>query len=162
MPAATIPASNANPSRLEPITLFPSTTVTGTAAGSADSAAYGDPVNIESLKPVTAVQLELDVSAAAKEVGDTLDVAVQTSLDDTNWFDICAFTQVLGNGGAKRHIAKLDASLAQATFEVASALSAGAIRNIIGRRLRVKYVTTNDADDPVDTSFTFSVHAVLL
>jgi len=149
-------------SKQEPLTLFASATVTGSSAGGSDAARYGSAVNIQEPGPIVALLLQLDVTAAAKEVGDTLDAYVQTQLDDTNWIDICHFTQVLGNGGAKRHIAKLDASLAQATFEAAASLNAGAIRNIIGRRLRVKYVTTNDADDPADTSFTFSVKAVVL
>jgi hypothetical protein len=146
----------------KPITLFASTTVVGITKSTSDAARYGSAFQLAPYDgaPVNALLAQLDVTAGAADAGDALDVAIQTSLDNTNYFDVCAFTQVVGNAAVKRHIAKLDNSLAQATFESSAALTAGNIRNVIGKWLRVKYITTNDADNTVDTSFTFSVVVV--
>lgn len=101
-----------------------------------------------------ALNLQLDVTVAATDAVDTLDVFVQTTIDGTNWIDVAHFTQVVGNGGAKRHVMKINATEPQATFEVATALAAGAVRNHTGVRWRARWVIV-DAD--VDGSFTFSV-----
>lgn len=99
----------------------------------------------------------LNVTAAATDVGDTLDVQVQTTLDGgTTWTPIAAFTQCLGNGGAKTHIAKVSSDGAVTMFENAATLSAGSIRNLCGDQYRVRWVIV-DAD--ADASFTFSVTA---
>lgn len=98
----------------------------------------------------------LDVTAAATATGDTLDVLVQTRIG-ANWVDVVAFTQVLGDGGAKRYYAKISATEAQDDFESASGLSAGAVRNLIGDEWRARWAIT-DADTE-DVSFTFSVTA---
>jgi len=97
----------------------------------------------------------LDVTAAATDAGDTLDVKVQCRLDGTNWIDVASFTQVLGNGGAKRHIAKVSADAAQAMF-ADTALAAGSVRNLLGEVWRVTYAQV-DADS--DGTFTFGVTA---
>lgn len=48
----------------------------------------------------------LDVSEAANDVDDTLDVKIQHSPDNGfTWDDIVHFTQVLGNGGAVKEMA---------------------------------------------------------
>ena len=98
----------------------------------------------------------LDVTAAATDAADTLDVKIQTLLDGTNWTDVCAFTQVLGNGGAKRYVGKIAAAVANAEFEVGTALAAGNIRHLFGDEYRAVW-TIVDAD--VDASFTFAVTA---
>lgn len=131
-----------------PITLLASTT---TAAGAVTATSTA--VHIPG-KP-TAVAFVLDVTAAATDAGDTLDVKVQCRLDGTNYVDVCSFTQVLGNGGAKRHIGKINTDIAQAMFADA-ALAAGSIRNLIGEVWRVSY-TQVDADN--NASFAFSVTA---
>lgn len=52
---------------------------------------------------VSEVVVQLLVSAAASEVSDTLDVYVDVSYDGgTEFLNIGHFTQVLGNGGAKK------------------------------------------------------------
>src|SRR3954462_5183744 len=61
-------------------------------------------------RPPNGFVFVLDVSAAATDVGDTLDIKVQTTLDGTNFFDAVYFTQILGNGGAKRYVGKITAS----------------------------------------------------
>lgn len=120
-----------------------------TATGTASSSVY--------MPVMQAAAFVLDVTAAATAVGDTLDVYVQTKLDGTNWLDVVHFTQVLGNGDAKRYVAKLSSHIATAEFENGSALGAAAVRNLIGDEWRVRWdITDADTDD---ASFTFSVAA---
>lgn len=105
------------------------------------------------------VAFTLDLTAAATEVGDTLDVTVQTLIDGTNWLDICHFTQLLGNGGAKRYTGKCYGAAAEAMFEHGSALAAGSVRHLLGDAYRVKYV---QVDANSNAAFTFSVSAMPL
>lgn len=99
----------------------------------------------------------LDVTSAASAVDDTLDVYVQTKLDGTNWVDVVHFTQVLGNGGAKRYVAKLaPAAQAQAEFENGTALGAAAVRHLAGDEWRVRAVIANGAGTHL---FSFTVTA---
>jgi hypothetical protein len=106
---------------------------------------------------VNAFALTLDVTAAATAVGDTLNVTVQTKVDGTNWLDVCAFTEVVGDGGAKTYVEKIVAQLTEAGFETGATLAAGAVRNLIGDDWRVSWTIVDaDADD---ASFTFSVTA---
>jgi hypothetical protein len=115
----------------------------------------GDPVTLEGY---LALVLQLDVTAAATDVGDTLDVYVQTTLDGgTNWVDIYHFTQVLGNGGAKRYFGKVVADASLTEFENATALGAAAGRAIFGSAYRVRWAITDASTD--NASFTFSVSA---
>ena len=103
-------------------------------------------------RPSNAVQLVLNVTAASAAGGDTLDVKVQTLIDGVTWVDVCYFTQVLGSGGAKIHIAKLLASTVQAMF-LNAVLTAGNIRHLFGDSWRVVYTTVGTG------SFTFGVTA---
>lgn len=121
----------------------------------AETGAFGSAVRLAGM--VNGFAFILDVTAAATDVTDTLDVYVQTKIDGTNWVDVVHFTQVLGNGGEKRYIAKIAAGLATTEFEVGAALGAAAVRNLLGDEWRVKWVTV-DAD--ADASFTFGVTAI--
>lgn len=103
------------------------------------------------------MEFQLNVTAAATAAGDTLDVYVQTTIDGTNWIDIVHFTQVLGDGGAKRYLSKVSASLALTEFEVGTALGAAAVRHLVGDQYRVRWAITDATTD--DASFTFSVTA---
>lgn len=124
----------------------------------------GDAVRLWSM--VNGITFTLDVTAAATDAQDLLDVYVQTKLDGTNWTDVVHFTQVLGNGGAVRHIGKVTAQLAETMFEVGSVLASGAVRNMLGDDWRVRWDVT-EAGPPGATSgsgvgllaFTFSVTA---
>jgi len=131
------------------VTLLASTT---TAAGAVDAA--GDGVRLPG--SVRAIAFVLDVTAAATDAADTFDVKVQTKIDGTNWLDVVHFAQCTGNGGTKRHVEKLTATTDCAGFEVATALTAGETRDLLGDEWRVAY-TQVDADS--DASFTFSVTA---
>lgn len=100
----------------------------------------------------------LDVSAAAADVGDTLDVFVQAMLDGVNYVDVVHFTQVLGNGGAKRYVAKIaPGAIAQAEFEVGAALAAAAVRHLAGDLWRVRWAIV---DANANGGFTFGVTAI--
>jgi hypothetical protein len=100
--------------------------------------------------------LMLDVTAAATDAGDTLDVYVDGSLDGATWFNLTHFTQVLGNGGAKKFAAVLDPSApGTSVFDVSSDANAGAVRPaVFAPYLRARYVLV-DADG--DGGFTFGV-----
>lgn len=97
---------------------------------------------------------ELDVTVAATEVDDTLNVFIQTKIG-VNWVDVIHFTEVLGNGGAKAFLAKIVGGLAQAEFENGAALGAAAIRNLIGNEFRTRWVIVDPGGSAA--SFTFSV-----
>lgn len=105
----------------------------------------------------------LDVTAAATEADDTLDVYIDVSPDGgSTWVNVGHFTQVLGNGGTKKFVMALrsDNPGASAVFDVTSDASAGATRQIgIADRIRYRGVTV----DPTGTnvSFTYSVTAFL-
>ncbi|MEK7992897.1 MAG: hypothetical protein AAB403_03735 [Planctomycetota bacterium] len=106
--------------------------------------------------------VQLDVTAAATEVGDTLDVYVDMAIDDgTKWHNLIHFTQVVGNGGAKTFIAciKNDNPGASAVFATTSDAAAGATRQIgFGDRIRFRTVTV-DATTTGNLSFTYSLKA---
>lgn len=129
-------------------TTLTSGTVTATGTGSAVFIRDTD----------AGVLLQLDVTAAATSSGDTLDVKVQTTIDGTNWIDVAYFTQVLGDGGAKRFAVKISATEPQAMFTATTALTAGNIRHIIGDQWRAVWAITDATTQ--DASFTFSVTAL--
>jgi hypothetical protein len=108
-------------------------------------------------RPRNGMELILDLTAlSASDVGDTLDVKVQTNLAGL-WTDVAYFTQMLGNGTTKRFAAKLMTQTAFAIGDIAGALTAGNIRHLFGDEWRVSYVIV-DADD--NSSFTFTVYAI--
>lgn len=102
----------------------------------------------------------LDVTAAATEVGDLLDVYLDTSFDDGNtWVNLGRFTQVVGNGGAVRYIMSLKANPV-ASGNVVSATAdqaeSAALQIGFGERLRYR-ATVTDATTAGNVSFTFSL-----
>ena len=131
--------------------------ITATASGnsSTGTGSYGviDAVGIEW------AEFLLTVSAAATAAGDTLDVYVQASCDHgLTWDDMVHFTQVLGNGGAKKYLARWQGMIAPTTALAApqdAALSAGVAQGPHGSLWRAKWVIAS-ASAP---SFTFSVVA---
>lgn len=104
----------------------------------------------------------LDVTAAATDSGDTLDVYIDTSFDGgTTWVNIGHFTQVLGNGGAKKYMMSFKANpiAASNSIPVGTDQSAGAALQIgFGSKLRARYV---QVDANSNGGFTFSVKAFL-
>lgn len=102
------------------------------------------------------------VSAAATDVGDTLDVYLQSSVDDgTTYNDFLHFTQVLGNGGAKKFEAAWNGTIVPETELAApgdAALAAGVKQGPVGPLWRIKWVIV---DGNANASFTFAVLAAL-
>lgn len=101
----------------------------------------------------------LDVTAAATASGDTLDVYVDFSPDGTSWINAIHFTQVLGNGGAKKELAKIDGQpldVSDATISIASDASSGDVRNI-GIFPYVRYRSSIVDADTDNASFTYSL-----
>lgn len=102
----------------------------------------------------------LEVTAAATAVGDTLDVYIQSSIDGTVWDDFVHFTQVLGDGGAKKYTASWNGGITPTTAMGApadAALAAGVKQGSVGTQFRVKWVIVDDGAD--NASFTFSIKA---
>ena len=99
----------------------------------------------------------LNVTAAATEVDDTLDVYIDWSLDDVTYINGGHFTQCLGNGGAKAYYmifspggagtADVDVSADQAVSTV--------VPTVFGPYVRARWVEV-DAGGAA-SSFTFSV-----
>lgn len=110
-------------------------------------------------KNLKALVAMLNVTAAATEIGDLLDVWLQESPDEgTTWNDIIRFTQVLGNGGAKKYIAKLNCEVAAETEMAApsdAAISAGVVHGPICPFIRAKWTITDAGAD--NASFTFAI-----
>ena len=109
------------------------------------------------------LMVQLDVTAAATDVGDTLDVYVDMAIDGgTKWHNIIHFTQVLGNGGAKTFVAviKNDNPGAAAVFATTADAAVTTTRQIgFGQNLRYRAVTVDAGTQNV--SFTFSLKAFL-
>lgn len=108
----------------------------------------------------TWAEMLLNVTAAATAAGDTLDVYVQASQDGgVTWDDIAHFTQVLGNGGAKKFLIRYQGEIAPTTAGPVApqdaALSAGVAQGPHGNMWSVKWVVAS-ASAP---SFDFTVTA---
>ena len=128
---------------------------TTTAAGAIDTQGSAVGMGI----PLNGFVFVLDVTAAATDVGDTLNVSVQTRIDDgsgATWHQVVHFTEVLGNGGTKQFVEKITSAATEAGYESGTALAAGTVRNLIGDEWRVAWVQV-DADS--NATFTFSVTA---
>lgn len=105
----------------------------------------------------------LNVTAAATDANDTLDVYVDTSFDGgTSWVNIGHFTQVVGNGGAKKFIMSFKANPITASNSVpfGTDQAAGAALQIgFGDRIRYRGVTVDPTG--ANMSFTYAVDAFL-
>lgn len=109
------------------------------------------------------LQAILDVTAAATDAGDTLDVYIDTSFDaGLTWVNVIHFTQVLGNGGAKQYVGviKADNPGATAVYATSADAAAGATRQV-GFGDRISYRAAGVNTSTVNNSFTFSLKAHL-
>lgn len=135
-------------------------TLRASAAQAAAGTVTGDAVILA--QKYNELVAQLVISAAATDVGDTLDVYIDTSFDGgTKWVNLGHFTQVLGNGGAKTFVMaiKNDNPGATAVYDVSADAAAGATRQIgFGDRIRYRGVMV-DAD--ADGSFTYEVKSFL-
>lgn len=104
---------------------------------------------------------QLLVTAAATDAGDLLDVYIQHSTDEgTTYDDFVHFTQVLGNGGAKKFIAQWSRDVipdSEIHTVADAALAAGVIQGPVGGTWRIKWVIVEAGT--VNASFTFSLTA---
>lgn len=126
------------------------TSVSGGTAGATEIIPQG----------VKALLFMLDVTAAAADSGDLLDVYVQDSQDGTIFTDMVRMTQILGNGGVKQIYAVLNTLVAPTVAMgpvQACAMTAGVRSGPCGPYIRGKYVITPDGDQVADQSFTFSL-----
>lgn len=103
-----------------------------------------------------AVAFVLDVTAVGTAAADTGDFFIQTMIDGTNWVDVVHFTQLAGDGGAKRYVAKVSADIALTEFENGTALGAAAVRNLIGDKWRARWAIVDDTTP----TYTFSITAI--
>ena len=101
----------------------------------------------------------LDVTAAATEANDTLNVTVEGSLDGSLFFEVLSFAEVLGNGGAIQHYEPILQTGNVAGFIGSDALVAGTSIAVQALKYRVRWSIV----DPTGTnaSFTFSVGVML-
>lgn len=127
---------------------------TTTARGAAASTGVAYP-NLLAKCDVAVFMCQL--TAAATEAGDTLDVFIDLSLDLVTWFNGIHFTQMLGNGGAKTFVAQLThPTAAVADINVTSDAAANAVRNLWAPHVRVGWNNT-DANANTNAIFSFGV-----
>lgn len=102
----------------------------------------------------------LDVTAAQTEAGDLLDVYIDTSFDNGATFvNIGRFTQVTGDGGAKRYIMSFKSNPITASNSIdatADQAESAALQIGFGDRIRYR-ATVTDATTTGNVSFTFSL-----
>lgn len=101
----------------------------------------------------------LYVTAAATDAGDTLDVMIDTSFDDgLTWVNIGHFTQVLGNGGAKRYMMAFKCAPVATSNSILMSTDQTAGNALqIGFGDRLRYRATGVNTSTVNNSFTFSL-----
>lgn len=104
-------------------------------------------------------QVLLNVASAAGASGDTLDVFIDASPDGgTTWYNVGHFTQVLGNGGAKKFLMSLgDIPGGSSVVAVGTDQTAGNTAQLgISDRLRCRSVIAGSTP-----SFNYTVTALL-
>jgi hypothetical protein len=133
------------------LTLLASAARTASDTSGSLAAVLPHPEQLQSARVV------LDVTAAGSAVGDTLDVYIQRAVGG-QWDDVLHFTQVVGNGGAVKHIAEWFRGVTPESELHApqdAAIAAGVVQGgLLGPDLRVKWVIANGGGTH---SFTFSV-----
>jgi hypothetical protein len=99
----------------------------------------------------------LDVTAAATEVDDTLDVYIDWSIDNVTYYNGGHFTQCLGNGGAVSYYMVFDPSAGVATDVDVTADQAVStvVPSLFGPYVRARWVEVDPGAGA--SSFTFSV-----
>ncbi len=100
----------------------------------------------------------LNVTAAATDADDTLDVYIDWSLDGTTYINGGHFTQVLGNGGVKKYYMIFDPSApGTSVIDATSDAASGAVRPaMFGMYVRGRYVCAEGAGGGA-SGFTFAV-----
>jgi hypothetical protein len=106
----------------------------------------------------------LDITASATDAGDTLDVYVDVSLDNSTWINAVHFTQQAGNGAAKKEFAILNqhapAADPDAVLDYTADVAAAVVRpEAMGLWIRARSTVVRLTG--TDESHTFSVVALL-
>lgn len=102
----------------------------------------------------------LDVTAAATETADKLDVMIDVSMDGSTWVNVIHFTQHAGDGGAAKYFAATPDVGSGVEEAVTSDVAAGGTpRVFFGRYVRVRQTITEASTD--NASFTYSVDIAL-
>ena len=105
----------------------------------------------------------LDATAVATDADDTLNVYIDTSFDGgTSWVNIGHFTEILGNGGAKKFIMSFKANPIAASNSVpfgSDQSAAAALQIGFGDRIRYRAVTVDPTG--ANIAITYSVTAFL-
>lgn len=104
--------------------------------------------------------IQLAVSNADTDAGDTLDVYVDVSIDGgTTWLNAVHFNQIIGTDSASKAFAVLDPSNpGTSTVDVTSDAAEETVRPaLIGPLMRARWAITDAGTD--DASFTFAVTA---
>ena len=101
----------------------------------------------------------LNITASATDAGDTLDVYIDVSYDDTTWYNAIHFTQQAGNASAKKEIAAVNAGwYPTSVVDVTADAASGAVRpGQIGQFVRVRSTVVRLTG--TDESHTFEVLA---
>lgn len=102
------------------------------------------------------------ITASAHDAGDTCDVYVDFSLDNSVWYNAIHFTQQAGNAAARTEYAVLDpANPGTSPINVTSDAASGAVRPaLFGPYIRARWAIADSGD--ADSSHTFSVIAYAL
>jgi transposase-like protein len=131
------------------------TLATLTAAG-ATAGTTGTTTNVGIWRRAVVV---LDITTAATVAGDTLDMYADVSPDRSTWLNAVRFTQVLGNGGAKRYAAVLDPSNpGTSILDVSARLGSAGVRPaLFGPWMRAYYVITSSSAPAFTGSLTVLV-----
>lgn len=111
--------------------------------------------------PYTHAEFLLNVTAAAAVAGDTLNVFVDASPDGgTTWVNVVHFTELVGDGGAKKYVAAIHSAANLTDVDVTSDLAAhDAPRSYLGNALRCRYAVVDGGAH--GQSFNFVLTAVL-
>ena len=98
------------------------------------------------------------IADSATAAGDTLDVYVDFSLDDTTYYNAIHFTQQDGNGADRVEFAVLDpANPGTSVINITADAAAAAVRPaLFGPYMRARWAMVDDGGD-ANTSHTFSV-----
>lgn len=97
------------------------------------------------------------ITVSAADAGDTLDVYVDFSLDNSVWHNAIHFTQQAGTGAARTEYAVLDPTTpGTAVIDVTTDAAAAAVRPaLFGPYMRARWAIVDSGDG--DQSHTFSV-----
>lgn len=151
----TYPADRSSSFRQLATVTTPGTT---TARGAAASTGVAYPNLLAKFDVATFM---VNLTSAATEAGDTLDVFIDLSLDLVTWFNGIHFTQMVGNGGAKIFVAQLThPTAAVADINVTTDAAANAARNLWAPHVRVGWNNT-DANANTNAIFSFGVSVYL-